>query len=116
MAFSLVTRLSSGTRFSRASFRSFKAITEQSAFALYNIFIAGEAAEKRRLDQDLQVAHEIQRILLPTNAPEVTGYQIAGINIPAKQVSGDYYDYLQIDETTSASSWRTSAAKACPLR
>ncbi len=47
----------------------------------------------------MQVAYEIQRILLPTNAPEVAGYQISGINIPAKQVSGDYYDYLAVDET-----------------
>jgi sigma-B regulation protein RsbU (phosphoserine phosphatase) len=95
----VLTRRAPGEPFLSSEFQIFKAITEQSAFALYNIFIVGEAAEKRRLDQDLQVAHEIQRILLPTNAPEVAGYQIAGINIPAKQVSGDYYDYLAIDDT-----------------
>ena len=94
-----VTRRDAAEPFRSSEFQIFKAITEQSAFALYNIFIAGEAAEKRRLDQDLQVAHEIQRILLPTNAPEVAGYQISGINIPAKQVSGDYYDYISVDDT-----------------
>ncbi len=93
-----VTRREPGEAFLSSEFHAFKAIAEQSAFALYNVFIAGEAAEKKRLDQDLQVAYEIQRILLPTNAPEVTGYQISGINIPAKQVSGDYYDYLAVDE------------------
>ena len=94
-----VTRRAPGEAFLGSEFHAFNAIAEQSAFALYNVFIAGEAAEKKRLDQDLQVAYEIQRILLPTNAPEIAGYQISGINIPAKQVSGDYYDYLSVDET-----------------
>ena len=93
-----VTRRAPGEVFTTSEFQAFKTIAEQSAFALYNVFIAAEAAEKKRLDQDLQVAYEIQRILLPTNAPEVAGYQLSGINIPAKQVSGDYYDYLNVDD------------------
>lgn len=82
-----------------SDFQIFKAISEQSAFALYTATIFSEAAEKKRLDQDLQVAHEIQRILLPANAPEISGFQISGINVPARQVSGDYYDYIQVDDT-----------------
>jgi sigma-B regulation protein RsbU (phosphoserine phosphatase) len=82
-----------------SDFQIFKAIAEQSAFALYTAIIFSEAAEKKRLDQDLQVAHEIQRILLPANAPEISGWQISGINIPARQVSGDYYDYITVDQT-----------------
>ena len=85
--------------FAPSDFQIFKAISEQSAFALYTATIFSEAAEKKRLDQDLQVAHEIQRILLPANAPEIAGFQISGINVPARQVSGDYYDYIQVDET-----------------
>ena len=93
-----VARREPGEAFLGSEFHAFKAIAEQSAFALYNVFIAAEVAEKKRLDQDLQVAYEIQRILLPTNAPDVAGYQLSGINIPAKQVSGDYYDYLNVDD------------------
>jgi sigma-B regulation protein RsbU (phosphoserine phosphatase) len=85
--------------FTPGDFQMFKAIAEQSAFALYTATIFSEAAEKKRLDQDLQIAHEIQRILLPANAPDIAGFQISGINVPARQVSGDYYDYIQIDET-----------------
>ena len=85
--------------FQSAEFQIFKAIAEQSAFALYNAIIFSEAAEKKRLDQDLAVAYEIQRILLPAGEPEIDGFQIAGINIPAKQVSGDYYDYIRVDDT-----------------
>jgi phosphoserine phosphatase RsbU/P len=84
--------------FTTNEFQIFKAIAEQSAFGLSTAIIFSDAAEKKRLDQDLQVAHEIQRILLPSSAPDVTGFQISGINIPARQVSGDYYDYIRVDE------------------
>ncbi|MCE9612331.1 MAG: SpoIIE family protein phosphatase [Chthoniobacter sp.] len=84
--------------FQSAEFQIFKAIAEQSAFALYNAIVFSQAAEKRRLDQDLATAHEIQRILLPAESPDIAGFQIAGINVPAQQVSGDYYDYIPVDE------------------
>ena len=93
-----VTRLADAEPFLQSSFTIFKSLAEQSAFALHSSAVFHEAAEKRRMDEDLAVAHEIQRILLPNGAPEVEGYQIAGINIPAKQVSGDYYDYLPVDD------------------
>jgi sigma-B regulation protein RsbU (phosphoserine phosphatase) len=78
-------------------FAIFQSIAEQSAFALYNAILFSQAAEKKRLDQDLQIAYEIQRILLPACAPEIAGFQISGINIPAQQVSGDYFDYFPVD-------------------
>jgi sigma-B regulation protein RsbU (phosphoserine phosphatase) len=92
-----VTRRSGTEPFLQSAFTIFRSIAEQSAFSLYSAAIFHEAAEKKRLDQDLAVAHEIQRILLPNSAPELAGYQIAGVNIPARQVSGDYYDYIPID-------------------
>lgn len=76
----------------------FKAITEQSGFALFTEAVYLEAGEKRRLDTDLRTAREIQSILLPSSAPEVPGYEIGGLNIPARYVSGDYFDYIRIDE------------------
>jgi phosphoserine phosphatase RsbU/P len=76
----------------------FKAIADQSAFALYSEAVYLEAGEKHRLDSDLITAREIQSILLPSSAPEIDGYDIAGINIPARHVSGDYFDYVKIDD------------------
>ncbi len=84
--------------FTASDFTVFKSISEQSAFALYNAIVYSEANEKKRLDHDLQIARDIQRILLPSEAPETKGFQIAGINIPARQVSGDYFDYIQVDQ------------------
>lgn len=86
------------TPFSDKDLNVFKTITEQSAFALYNEAIYLEASEKKRLDHDLEIAREIQSILLPSQPPVVEGYELSGINVPAKQVSGDYYDYIAVDD------------------
>ena len=85
------------TPFSASDFVVFQSIAEQSAFALYNAVVYSEASEKRRIDRDLDVAHDIQRILLPNAAPAIDGFEIAGLNIPATQVSGDYYDYIALE-------------------
>jgi sigma-B regulation protein RsbU (phosphoserine phosphatase) len=87
-----------GVPFSQADFVVFKSIAEQSAFALYNAIIYSMANEKKRLDHDLEIARDIQRILLPSEAPAINGFQISGINVPARQVSGDYFDYIDVDK------------------
>jgi sigma-B regulation protein RsbU (phosphoserine phosphatase) len=84
--------------FSPSDFLVFQSIVEQSAFALYNAVVYSEASEKRRIDRDLDVARDIQRILLPNSAPVFEGFEIAGLNIPASRVSGDYYDYIRVDD------------------
>ena len=87
-----------GAAFSQGDFVVFKSLAEQSAFALYNAIIYSMANEKKRLDHDLEIARDIQRILLPSEAPVINGFQISGINVPARQVSGDYFDYIRVDE------------------
>ena len=87
-----------GSSFSQSDFVVFKSIAEQSAFALYNAIIYSMANEKKRLDHDLEIARDIQRILLPAEAPAINGFQISGINVPARQVSGDYFDYIHVDD------------------
>jgi len=87
-----------GAPFSQGDFVVFKSIAEQSAFALYNAIIYSMANEKKRLDHDLEIARDIQRILLPAEAPAINGFQISGISVPARQVSGDYFDYIRVDD------------------
>src|SRR5438874_102697 len=87
-----------GAPFTPSDFVVFKSIAEQSAFALYNAIIYSEANEKKRLDHDLEIARDIQRILLPAEAPKVNGFEVSGMNVPARQVSGDYFDYIKLDD------------------
>ena len=83
--------------FSDTKIELFKAILEQAAFALFNQAIHLAAGEKHALDHDIQIAGEIQKILLPSDAPDVEGFEISGLNLPARTLSGDYFDYLAVD-------------------
>lgn len=86
------------TPFTEKDMNVFKTIAEQSAFALYNEVVYLEAGEKKRLDHDLEIAREIQAILLPSAPPAMAGYELSGVNVPARQVSGDYLDYIKVDD------------------
>jgi sigma-B regulation protein RsbU (phosphoserine phosphatase) len=54
---------------------------------------AVEQADKL-LEMELSQASEIQKSLLPPEAPHFQGYELAGYNIPCRTVGGDYYDFL----------------------
>ncbi|HYC93716.1 MAG TPA: SpoIIE family protein phosphatase [Thermoanaerobaculia bacterium] len=53
-----------------------------------------EAILKARLDEELRTAYTIQSRLLPAQLPAIDGYTFAGSNVPARSVSGDYYDVV----------------------
>ena len=103
-----------GAPFTQSDFVVFKSIAEQSAFALYNAIIYSEANEKKRLDHDLEIARDIQKILLPDQAPAISGFEINGINVPARQVSGDYFDYIRVDDERLAVAIADVSAKGVP--
>lgn len=75
----------------------FHSLAEQSAFALGSAMLHREARDKKLLDSELRTASEFQRILMPSIAPKLASFDIAALNYPAKVVSGDYYDYLEVD-------------------
>jgi sigma-B regulation protein RsbU (phosphoserine phosphatase) len=65
------------------------------AIALENARLYEEAREtERRLQTDLSTAREIQRGLLPTGAREVPGLELAAAYEPARELGGDFYDFL----------------------
>jgi serine phosphatase RsbU (regulator of sigma subunit) len=57
-----------------------------------------EAQERERIEQELRVARLIQQTLLPKSAPELGGYQIAAYYRPAREVGGDFYDFLDLED------------------
>lgn len=68
----------------------------QVAIAIDKARLQKELLEKRRLDEELRIAHEVQLSLLPTAQPQRPGLDIAGINIPSRDIGGDYYDFIPI--------------------
>jgi sigma-B regulation protein RsbU (phosphoserine phosphatase) len=53
-----------------------------------------QAAEKRRLEEELRIAREIQMSLLPRHAAPMAGLAMAALCVPAREVGGDYYDFF----------------------
>ena len=56
--------------------------------------------QRDQLLQDVELAAQVQRMFLPIHRPAIPGLEIAGMMQPARGVSGDYYDYIPIDEHT----------------
>ncbi len=59
---------------------------------------AEEAAARGRLEEELNLARQIQVALLPSQLPSVEGYELFGGNIPSRGVSGDYYTVAERQE------------------
>src|SRR5687768_3363291 len=61
--------------------------------------LLGEMAEKGRLEQEMFAAREIQQKLLPSGSPNMKGLAVTAFLQPAREVAGDYYDFLPITDS-----------------
>jgi serine phosphatase RsbU (regulator of sigma subunit) len=57
-----------------------------------------EAQERERIEQELRVARLIQQTLLPKSVPGLAGYDVAAYYRPAREVGGDFYDFLELED------------------
>jgi serine phosphatase RsbU (regulator of sigma subunit) len=57
-----------------------------------------EAQERERIEQELRVARLIQQTLLPKSVPGLAGYDVAAYYGPAREVGGDFYDFLELED------------------
>lgn len=67
---------------------SFNQMTE------YVQHLVKELVQKERLERELEIAKEVQERLFPTQVPKMNCMDVAGVCLPARTVSGDYYDFL----------------------
>jgi len=58
-----------------------------------------EVLSKLRMERDLSVARDIQMSMMPESCPTIDGYQIAASSTPAREVSGDFFDFIDIDDS-----------------
>lgn len=72
------------------------ALSRQVHVALENHHLHLGALEKQKIEQELSVAASIQKAIIPNTVPHIDGYDIYGINIPSKEIGGDYYDCIKL--------------------
>lgn len=75
-------------------------IAQQAATAVVNHQLYKESAERDRLQQELDVAREIQASFLPAGNPDIPGCDVASFWQAARQVGGDFYDFLPRSDGT----------------
>ncbi len=88
-----------GQIFNREDQRLLSIIAAQSAHVIENARLLEEEQAYILIQEELRMAKEIQVNLLPKKIPAIPGYDIAAINIPAREVGGDYYDFIPASET-----------------
>ena len=57
-----------------------------------------ETQERERIEHELQIARVIQQTLLPREVPSLSGWQVAAHYQPAREVGGDFYDFLELPD------------------
>jgi len=60
------------------------------------IGVALDVTHEHKLKRDIEAAHRVQQHLLPSAAPDLPGFDIAGACFPAEQCSGDFFDYIPL--------------------
>ncbi|MCG3118740.1 MAG: hypothetical protein ALAOOOJD_00996 [bacterium] len=83
-------------RFSYEDMTLLSLLSTQIAIAFENTRLYQERLTKQRLDEELHLAREIQRLLLPRQTPRSEHFEIAAINLPSLEVGGDYYDFVDL--------------------
>lgn len=100
--------------YSRIDLFHLKALASQAAIAVDNAMLYRDALEKRQLDSELSLARDIQQKLLPREAPRLRGWEMAGLNVPAKRVGGDYFDFIEVSRGIMGISIADVSGKGIP--
>ena len=60
--------------------------------------LADQAAQRERMNREIEIAREVQQRLFPQRIPEIAGVGLAGMCRPASEVGGDYYDLIEMED------------------
>ncbi|MGQ0601922.1 MAG: PP2C family protein-serine/threonine phosphatase, partial [Anaerolineales bacterium] len=89
-------------------------LAEQIGTVLDNIALQKQLAASLRLQQEVEIAAQIQSSLIPARLPQPSGYELAGVVVPASQVGGDFYDVVELGDGALALLLGDVAGKGIP--
>jgi serine phosphatase RsbU (regulator of sigma subunit) len=84
------------------------------AFALVNLLVLLEVADRLSLKNDLEIAREIQKAMLPPSRFRAPGADVAGLSRPANTVGGDFYEILPLGDGRLVTAVGDVAGKGSP--
>ncbi len=84
--------------FTKKGLRLLESLASHAAIAIENARLHEEELEKKRMEEELNVARIIQERLLPVNPPSTPYLSVAAVSRPSRSVGGDYYNYYPMEE------------------
>ncbi len=88
----------SAKAFGDSDVQMFEALAGQAAIGLKNALLYSQVASQQRIESEIQIAAEMQRDLCPKVVPQIRGTDLCGYMEPAREVGGDYYDFVEDPE------------------
>jgi sigma-B regulation protein RsbU (phosphoserine phosphatase) len=88
----------SGKFYNRQDIDLFHALANQGAVAIENARLFQENLEKQRMEEELAIARDLQTSMLPATCPQIAGFEIAALSTPAREVGGDFFDFIDIGD------------------
>jgi len=86
----------SGKFYNREDIDLLKTLSNQGAVAIENARLFQENLEKQRMEEELNIARDLQLSMLPSDNPEISKFDIAATSKPAMEVGGDFYDFIDV--------------------
>lgn len=93
-----VYRAGDGLPYTESDCKLLELFASQAAIVIENADLIHTRVLQGQLENELQNARRVQRQLIPFEPPRLRGYQVAALWHPAKQVSGDYYDFIPLGD------------------
>lgn len=81
-------------RFKEEDLKVLTTIASVASIKIENDRLLDERLEKRRMEEELKVASEIQMRLQPFAPPKLDGWDMTGVSFPCREIGGDYYDFI----------------------
>lgn len=88
----------SGKLYRREDIKLLNTLANQGAVAIENARLLEEVIEKERMEEELAIARDLQMSMLPGTHPEIGGFKIDAVSIQAREVGGDFYDFIEMGE------------------
>lgn len=88
--------LDSKRRFEQGDLEILSSIATQAGFAIENAQLHEAAVQQQLVEQDLELARNVQSALLPRKGPSTEGYEYFSYYHAADQIGGDYFDYIEL--------------------
>ena len=85
-----------GGMFGKDELELMKSFAVQASVSIENAYLVANMVEQERIKQELELGRKIQIALLPKRSPDIEGLKVVGLTSPAKEIGGDYFDFVPL--------------------